>query len=325
MISYNAKFGMSGVFKKVFSGPGLRLYNMFALLLPLFSVVYLSATAKHFVFVVPSYNNFTICNINIYSLLGQKYPNFRLVYIDDASTDGTGKLVEKIIHQYTDDVVVLNGPDPYKADNFFDDYFNRKLDAHKVTLILNPTRNGAAANKYLGGHLCQDDEIYFDCDGDDWLTHADVLSHLNKVYQNPNIWVTYGNYSFPNGQKGGCQAFPKDVLTKGNFRTYDWCTSNPRTFYAKLIKSIKREDFFFEGKFAPAAGDVAFMIPILEMARNKIKFIDEVLYIYNVHTDINDFKLKPTLQVAVESFVRSKPRYKAISKLKFTHCVTRKK
>lgn len=275
-----------------------------------------NAHEKKFVFVVPSYNNSIVCNTNLYSLLSQKDANYRLIYIDDASIDGNAKIAENIVHQYTDDIVILSGPDPYNADNFFADYFRRKLDKHKVTLIKNSTRNGAGANKYVGGHLCNDDEIYFDCDGDDWLAHNHVLAGLNKVYEDPNVWVTYGNYSFPNGQKGGCRAFPPEVLSAGTFRTYDWVASNPRTFYAELIKRVKKEDFFYKGRFAPAAADVAFMIPILEMAGNKVKFINEILYIYNIHTQINDFRLQPALTVAVESHIRQGQPYKALQQLK---------
>ena len=44
---------------------------------------------KPFVVIVPSYNNSEWVERNLRSIFEQKYDNFRVIYIDDASTDGT--------------------------------------------------------------------------------------------------------------------------------------------------------------------------------------------------------------------------------------------
>ena len=50
--------------------------------------------------VIPSYNNAQWYKLTLDSIFSQKYENFRVVYIDDASPDGTGDLVEQYIHEH---------------------------------------------------------------------------------------------------------------------------------------------------------------------------------------------------------------------------------
>ena len=47
------------------------------------------------------------------------------------------------------------------------------------------------------------------------------------------------------------------------------------------------QDIMFEGKFVPVCGDVAIMLPMLEMAGFHSRFIPEVLYIYNCDNQIS--------------------------------------
>jgi glycosyltransferase involved in cell wall biosynthesis len=54
---------------------------------------------KPMVIVIPSYNNAKWCNLNVLSVLGQKYTNFRVIYIDDGSLDGTSEKVENLVLQ----------------------------------------------------------------------------------------------------------------------------------------------------------------------------------------------------------------------------------
>jgi glycosyltransferase involved in cell wall biosynthesis len=48
---------------------------------------------KSFVVVIPSFNNALWCRRNLESVLNQAYPLFRVIYVDDASTDETPDLV----------------------------------------------------------------------------------------------------------------------------------------------------------------------------------------------------------------------------------------
>ncbi len=74
------------------------------------------------VVVIPSYNNKDWYKRNLDSVFNQKYHNYRVIYLDDASPDGTGPLVKG--------------------------YIKEKKQNHRVKFIQNEKRVGALANTY---------------------------------------------------------------------------------------------------------------------------------------------------------------------------------
>lgn len=242
---------------------------------------------KPIVVVIPSYNNKDWYERNLDSVLTQNYHNFRVIYIDDASPDGTG--------------------------NFVKAYIKRKNAEKKVTLVQNTKRTGALSNVYKGIWMCASHEIVANLDGDDWFHDANVLAKLNAIYADPNVWVTYGQFVYyPCGTPGWAEEVPQEIIEKNAFREYQWVTTALRTFYAGLFHKIKIDDLLYQGKFFPMAGDLAYMWPILEMAGTHSRFIPDVLYVYNVDTPINDIKLDPTYQQNLGFETRIKPKYSPI-------------
>lgn len=239
---------------------------------------------KPLVIVIPSYNNSAFYQRNLDSVFCQKYNNYRVIYIDDCSTDNTGQLVER--------------------------YIKNKHQEHRCTLIKNNNRRYHLANHYTAVHLCDSTDIIVHLDGDDWFTCDTALAVINSAYQNPNIWLTYGQFiHYPTNRPGICGNFPNDILERRDFRNYDWITSHPRTFYAGLFKQIKLKDLFYNGEFIPICADRAMMYPMLEMAGKHIKFINTVLYAYNMINPLNLFKSKLQLQQLLDSYIKSRKKY----------------
>ena len=56
----------------------------------------------NFVFIIPSYNNEKYYKKNLDSVINQTYKNWRIIYIDDASTDNTFELVKKYRSDFLD-------------------------------------------------------------------------------------------------------------------------------------------------------------------------------------------------------------------------------
>ncbi|MFH1831299.1 MAG: glycosyltransferase, partial [bacterium] len=244
-------------------------------------------TNKTFIIVIASYNNKDWYKKNLDSVFMQKYDNYHVIYIDDFSPDNTGKLVEQ--------------------------YIKEKKQEHKVTLIKNTQRMGAMANFYNAIQLCDKTQVIVQLDGDDWFANDHVLELLNKVYADPNVWLTYGQYEeYPSGKVGICDHVPEDITKTNNFRNYKWVTSALRTFYAGLFQLIKKEDLLYEGEFFTMTHDLAIMFPMLEMAGFNSKFIPDVLYIYNKATPINDHKVNRDLQIKLRDFILGKTRYTRI-------------
>ena len=85
-----------------------------------------------------------------------------------------------------------------------------------------------------------------------------------------------------------------------------------RTYRAFLFRMIKEEHLMYEGEYFKAGCDIGAGIPMLEMAGDKSRFIDEILYIYNVANPTRDGATKVARQVEVANYIRSKERYQRI-------------
>lgn len=242
---------------------------------------------RPFVIIIPSYNNEEWYFNNLGSVLLQKYDNYRIIYINDASSDNTAQLVQKFLAEYN--------------------------MHHKTIFIDNKKRLGALANFYNAIHQCQPNEIIVMLDGDDWLDNEFVLAHLNAAYQDPNVWITYGQFmEYPSNRLGRARQLPEEVITNHAYREYDWVTTHLRTFYAGLFHKIKPEDLKYYGTFFPVAWDLAIMFPILEMAGEHSKFMSEVLYIYNRANPLNDNKVNAELQISLDQYMHKLPKYPRI-------------
>ncbi len=242
---------------------------------------------KKFVIVIPSYNNEKWVENNLRSAIQQNYKNYRIIYIDDCSSDNTFINARKIIDKYNGNI--------------------------KTILVKNINRLGALENLYNAIHSCADDEIILTLDGDDWLSHENVLNYLNDVYKNGNVWLTYGQYqNYPNGARGISQQIPDKVIQSNGFRSFAWCSSHLRTFYAWLFKKINKNDLLYKGKFLSMTWDLIIMFPMLEMAGQHSAFVSEILYIYNLDNPINDHKVNRDLQRQLDGWARAKQKYNLI-------------
>jgi glycosyltransferase involved in cell wall biosynthesis len=240
---------------------------------------------KKIVVIIPSYNNRQWYERNLTSVVAQDYHSFRVVYIDDCSSDGTGELVQAFIAE--------------------------RNSSSFIHLIRNPVRVGALANLYNAIHMCDDGEIVILLDGDDWFAHNEVLKRVSEAYATSNCWLTYGQYrTWPDNMIGCSKEIPAEIIETNNFRAIEWCSSHLRSFFAWLFKLIKVEDLIDPcGAFYQMAWDQAIMFPMLETAGHRAKFINEVLYVYNAVNPISDCKADRQLQRSLETIIRLRKRY----------------
>jgi len=255
---------------------------------------------KPITIVITGYNNKKWFRTSLDSALNQNYENFRVIYVDDASPDGTGREVAN--------------------------YLATHPQAHRVTLIENQERCRKLKNIYNTYHTIDDWNIIVQLDGDDWLAHNDVLKKVNHIYSTKNVWLTYGqfkNYGYYCGRKDGrgyCSQTSKAAMTSHCFRKKaTFMYMHLRTFYAWLFKSIKLESLLaidipgFKGQFYPYANDAAFMYPMLEMARYHFLFVPDVLYVCNRTNPLCGFKKENSLQRRCHLEIKNKyESYKAL-------------
>jgi len=243
---------------------------------------------RSIVVVIPSYNNKDYYERNLGMLFSQKYDNYKVIYIDDASPDGTGDLVEA--------------------------YVREQGQEERFTLVRNEVNQNEVANAYHAVHSCDDDDIIFLYHGDDWLAHDNVLSLINKLYSDSGVWSTHGlAQEYPSGkQMEWSDPYTKTEIAENKFREARWHASLMHTYRAWLFKAIKKEDLCYDESFMPRAGDVAVMFPILEMSGFHHCFISEMCYIWNRETPINEDKVDEEGQYHIELYLRSLSKYKPL-------------
>jgi len=226
---------------------------------------------------------------NINMLKEQSYPEFRVILVDDQSTDDTVKLVRAAIHGDDRFRLIVNQEKKFKTRN--------------VVEAIDAAKPGA-------------DDVIVMVDGDDRLAHKDVLKKLEAVYQQNDCWMTYGSFCDSQGDRfDRCGPYEKSIIKKNHFRHTYWLGFHLKTFkyglWAKLNmdifqvtdseikralvralsrlqfrrwyywKNINAEDLHDDsGKFIRRVDDKAFSFPMLEMSGERSCFVDEVLYLF---------------------------------------------
>ena len=243
-----------------------------------------------FVIITPFYNPGEFLEKCVASVITQKYDNYKVIFIDDMSTD--------------------------------DSWNKLPIDDEKVICIKNTVRKTALENIHDAiMNYCDPDDIVTLVDGDDWLYNKKVLSNLNNFYNEHDCWISYGQASWTDGRKGFATSYTLEEFA--NVRTMPFKVSHLRTFRAGLYQSIQKQDFDFsclkddEGNFYRWSYDTAMMFSIMEMAGyNKTKFNDTIMYIYNRDNPISEDRVNQQAQWDVHKEVSKKNPMKQIENYK---------
>jgi len=237
-----------------------------------------------FIVIVPVYNARNYIEHCLESILMQDYDNFELCVMDDCSNDGTWEPIVGINNLY------------YKKMNICRNDYR----------IGSPLANLAKAIEVFA---LDDEDIIVTVDGDDTLAHNSVLSDLNEVYQDPMVWMTYGQFVPLSCAYGPyCKPIPDTRIYR---KKEKWLASHLRTFKRHLWDKIDDTDLRdIDGQYFRPAGDVAVMYPIIEMCgHTHMRFIGKVNYIYNDMNPANEMKIYKDEQLRVAEYIRSKPIY----------------
>jgi glycosyltransferase involved in cell wall biosynthesis len=237
-----------------------------------------------FTVVIIGYNNGGVVAKTLSSVLSQVYENFRLIYIDDCSDDGSFEVARDAV---------------YASDHLA-----------KVSLIRNEEKLGTLANVYRAAQSSSDDEILIILESDQSLAHEWVLQRLNAYYEDPNLWITLAQ---------GIN-YPSFDLAPFDFkegRELEGLSSHLKTFSAALFKKIHESDLVYSGFFLPAAVELAYMTPMLEMGKEHFTFIPEVLSINNKEVVKEEDR---ELVLRCEKYIRSLDPYPELTTLRSQSC-----
>ena len=244
---------------------------------------------NRFVIITTCYNVEPYIRINIHMNMFQSYKDVLFVYVDDKSKDTTFHT----LREFTKD-------DP------------------RFLVLQNPN-NGSQAKAFMfaiehleTNNLIQDEDIIVEVDGDDWLSSSFVLAYLNEIYQNKDVWMTYGQYQmWPSGDVGGhYYADINDEVDRLNaHRQVAFPYSHLKTYKYWLFNKIDRKDLIDPqtGELWSAAWDHGLCIQMVEMAGKKhIQRCPEITYTLNRAAELaNEGKTRTAEQKEIEQRIRA--------------------
>ena len=223
------------------------------------------------VVIIPFYNASFYLNDCYVSLLKQDYKNYRLIFSDDGSTDGSMNLIP---------------------------------ENERVTRIRQPERVGTVRNIYniLSTSDLAEDDIVVLVGGEDYLLHARVFYKINELYKKYNCLLTYGQFCTGKGFIGNCSPYTKEEFV--NLRKCDWRISHLKSFRFKLFTAFLKQDPQLnaykdeQGRYYLNSSDIALMYPLPEIAGyENVRFNKNVMYVQ---------RYPPDLPLSFENQLRSK-------------------
>jgi glycosyltransferase involved in cell wall biosynthesis len=230
-----------------------------------------------------TYNCENFVERSLLTIMTQRFKDFKCYITDDMSTDNTVDIIKKTISGDDRFILIENKEKMYQPGNY---------------------------DQVIRGLNIPDDEICVEVDGDDWLPNSNVLSFINEVYKDENVWMTSGSFKYHDNRPG----FANPPSNFVNIRKQTFTLSHMRTWKSWLWKKIKEEDLKDNtGDYWSVAGDLSFMFPMLEMSGEKhFKFIPDVLYIYNESNPLNDHKVNMGKVSSTVNIIRNKTPYDGI-------------
>lgn len=219
------------------------------------------------------------------SILIQKYANYEVYLLDDASDDNSYEQIE----EFTKNV-----------SNFH--------------YLKNEKRIGALANlhKWLIKLSAHKNDIIAIVDGDDQLFGEYSLQIVNYTYNHYNSLLTYGQFIDSYGNISGISSYTQEEFSK--LRKSSWKATHLKTFKYSLFKNFLQKDPTCDsfrnndGNFYLSTYDMALMFPLMEIAGyKKCAFIPNILYCYRLHPH-NDHATTEgrMLQIEAEQHIRSR-------------------
>ncbi len=248
----------------------------------------------NFKIVIPSWNFEKWCETTVESVNLQTYKNYKVLFIDDASTDNTKTIVKSLTENNDKWKMVYNKTNKRRIYN------------------INPH------NEYYKDFIENDHDVVLFVDGDDWLAYDNVLQKLHEFYIQNDPWMTYGSFltypdlTWPFPQNTEC---PIEIHNTNAYRKDIWRYSHLRTFRWGLYKQIQEKDLISDktGKYFVTVDDLATSYPCLERCpANKIGLTNFVTYIYNGSEESRSAAVRdPNFEIEKE--IRNRPAYSKLT------------
>ena len=120
--------------------------------------------------------------------MAQEYSNFRVVLVDDCSTDDTASLISDLLRE-------------------------KGADMARYVLVRNEERMMAMWNiRNAARQYCKAEDIMMVVDGDDQLIGRQVFKLFNAVMHREKVWFAYSNFLDSSKNVGFSRAIPSSAV-----------------------------------------------------------------------------------------------------------------
>lgn len=208
-----------------------------------------------FVFIVPVFNASQTLEQTLFSVFGQSYKNWRIILVDDVSSEEHLGQTQQIIEDFQG------------LDN-----------GHRLHVVWNDEKKWEVANVLEGLKLCDDDDIVCRIDGDDWLTDLDALAMIDQVYNATGceaLWTMH-RWGFSDKNISGPMSPGADPYV------HPWVSSHLKTFRKRLLNGVNDENYRGEdGEYIKRTGDQAIFLPALHNTKKRV-FLPRCMYHYTI-------------------------------------------
>ena len=167
-------------------------------------------------------------------------------------------------------IVILDAPDDNSVSQAMS-FINEKMMQNQIYLKVNKEQKGLGYNIYHGPYWLDkkwkilDGDILAWVDADDMLNTNDALSIVEGKYRkHPNCVLTYGSYIKMTKKRK--TKISKAYDPSDDVRKAPWHGSHLKSMLWGLFRQLPRECFMHKDRWAPAASDVALMLPAMEVA-----------------------------------------------------------
>jgi glycosyltransferase involved in cell wall biosynthesis len=211
---------------------------------------------KEVIFIVPLYNAQDHLNDLSESLKEQTNKNWKCIFINDMSIDGSIDIIKNIC----------------KNDERFK-FINNDIKKWALRNVVECTRKFENVSDLIIAVL----------DGDDSLCNENTVDLLLKEYnKDDNIDTIWTAHTWDINSLNISKPLPENI----NVDPYDypWCTSHLKTWKSNLLSKVSNENFKdLDGNWFIRGYDQALYLPLLYKSRKR-KYIDEICYLYRINS-----------------------------------------
>lgn len=208
--------------------------------------------SKRFCIIAPTYNAEKTVRQAMLSLAAQTYKNWKLILIDDVSTDETRR-------------TALNLASALGIYSFGCE------ETNKFQLVSNSTKKWEIENTLVGLANCNDDDIVVRFDMDDYLINNTAFEQLAMLYeQNPTVDAIWTNHRWFSEKDGLTNTNISGPMAQGaDPYKHPWVSSHMKTWRKHVSNGVSDENYRGEdGKYFTRIGDQAFYLPVLKLSRD---------------------------------------------------------